>query len=160
MKRLLVLLLVVLLSCTSVANAEPWRVFDNAGLFTLEEVETLEQAIFDFQRNTKFDFAVLTTDDYLGKNSAEIAKAFVISENLGFGQHGSGILYYLATYDGMLFPTISCGGEMRDAFDQSKRKTALEIVDPFIENGEYTEAVISMIESATEAVETYKKDAK
>lgn len=158
MKRMFLIITVILFSA-SATLAEQWRVFDNAGLFAEEEIETIEQAIFDFQRNTKYDFAVLTTDDYLGKNSAEIAKAFAVAENLGFGQHGSGILYYLATYDGMLYPTVSCGGEMKDVFDQSKRKTALETVDLFIENGEYAEAVIAMIELATEAVETYKKDA-
>lgn len=156
MKRM-VLIVTAVLCFVSSAFAEQWRVFDSAGLFTDEEVEMLEQAIFDFQRDTKFDFAVLTTDDYLGKNSAEIAKAFFVAENLGFGQHGSGILYYLATYDGMLYSTVSCSGEMRLSFDQSKRGIALETVDRFIENGEYTEAVFCMIESATEAVDTYIK---
>ena len=157
MKRVIIIVVVALCFISS-AFAEQWRVFDNAGLFTDEEIETLEQAIFDFQRNTKFDFAVLTTDDYLGTNSAEIAKAFMIAENLGFGQHGSGILYYLATYDGMLYPTVSCSGELRHAFDLNKRDTAFEEVDTFITNGEYMEAVLSMIESATKAIEIYGKD--
>ena len=156
MKRMFLIVTTILCFVTS-SFAEPWRVFDSAKLFTAEEIDTIERAIFDFQRNTKYDFAVLTTDDYLGKNSAEIAKAFMISENLGFGQHGSGILYYFATYDGMLYYTISCSGEMRDAFDLSKREIALSTVATSIENGEYTEAVLSMIESASEAVQTYKK---
>jgi uncharacterized protein len=154
------LIVTVILCFVSSASAEPWRVFDNAKLFAEEEIQTIEQAIFDFQRNTKYDFAVLTTDDYLGKNSAEIAKAFMISENLGFGQHGSGILYYFATYDGMLYYTVSCAGEMRQTFDLSKRDAAFETVETFIKNGDYAKAVLRMIESATEAVETYKKDAK
>jgi uncharacterized membrane protein YgcG len=151
------LIVTVILCYVSSVFAEQWRVFDSAKLFAEEEIKTIEQAIFEFQRNTKYDFAVLTTDDYLGKNSAEIARAFAVAENLGFGQYGSGVIYYLATYDGMLYPTVSCGGEMRDVFDQSKRKTALETVDTFIENGEYAEAALRMIESATEAVQAYKK---
>lgn len=157
MKRMF-LIVAIILCFVSSAFAETWRVFDNARLFTDEEIEVIEQAIFDFQRNTKYDFAVLTTDDYLGKNNAEIARAFAVAENLGFGQYGSGVIYYLATYDGMLYPTVSCSGEMRNAFDLSKREIAVSTVDTFIENGEYAEAVLGMIASATEAVETYAKE--
>ncbi len=68
MKRFLVLFLMLSLACTS-SLAEPWRVFDNARLFSAEDNEAIEQAVSKFQRETNMDFVVLTTDDYLGKKT-------------------------------------------------------------------------------------------
>ena len=152
MKKLFVLLICFVVAFGAAANAEPWRVFDNAGLFTQEETEEIEQAIFEFQRITNYDFAFLSTDDYLGKDSAEIGKAFYTAENLGFGQNGSGVLYYIAIYNNGIKPTVICGGNMCSVFDIDKRKSALEICDALIVNTSYKEAVLKMLEFALEAV--------
>ena len=92
MKRMF-LIVATVLCFISAAFAEPWRVFDNAGLFSAEDIVAIEQAIFAFQRSTSFDFAVLTTDDYIGKeNWAAVADSFYDSEDFGFGQQTSGML--------------------------------------------------------------------
>lgn len=157
MKRLFCFAVAILFFATS-AFAEPWRVFDNAGLFTNEEIEVIEQAIFDFQRKNNCDFAVLSTDDYLGeRNSAEIAESFFKSINLGLGHYKNGVLFYFAINDGMLMPFVSVNGEMRSNFEVGMRENALKTCNPFLANGEYKNAVLLMIEKATEAC---KKDAK
>lgn len=159
MKRFIALLIVVLLLLVSVASAEPWRVFDNADLFTDEEIQAIEHAIFDFQRNTNLDFAVLTTDDYIGKeNWAALADSFYDCENFGFGRKASGMLYYIDMNQRV--PHISTAGEMICIFDDVAIYNAHETVHQLLAYGKYSEATLKMIELATEAVETYKKDAE
>ena len=156
MKRFLGLLLVILLSCASLANAEPWRVFDNAGLFSDEDITVIEQAIFEFQKNTNLDFAVLTTDDYIGKeNWTAIADSFYDCENFGFGRSASGMLYYIDM--NQRIPYVSTAGEMMCIFDDDTLEKAHDSSHAFLVEGKYKDAVLRMIESATEAVQAYKK---
>lgn len=159
MKRFIALLIVVLLTFVSVATAEPWRVFDNAGLFSTDDISAIEQAIYVFQRNTNLDFAVLTTDDYIGKeNWAALADSFYDCENFGFGRNASGMLYYIDMWQRV--PYISTAGEMIGIFDDETIATAHDVSHPFLADGKYKDAVLKMIESATEAVQAYKKDAE
>lgn len=154
MKKIFVLF-VALIFLYSAASAESWRVFDNAGLFTDEEIETIEQAIFDFQRNTNLDFAVLTTDDYIGtKNWAAIADSFYDCENFGFGRRASGMLYYIDM--NQCVPYVSTAGNMIGIFDNDKIEKAHESCYDFLAEGKYKDAVLRMIKSAEEAAETYK----
>lgn len=149
---------IVTLCFTTSAIAEPWRVFDNAGLFSSEDVNTIEQAIFEFQCNTNIDFAVLTTDDYIGKeNWKTIADSFYDSENFGFGHQASGMLYYIDM--NQRIPYISTCGEMIQVFDSFALTEAHDICHSFLASGQYKDAVLQMIEFATKEVETHKKDA-
>ena len=157
MKRAFIVFVTVLCLVSS-ALAEPWRVFDNAGLFSDEEIETIEQAIFAFQRQNNLDFAVLTTDDYIGKeNWQAIADSFYDAENFGFGRQASGMLYYIDMNQRV--PYISTAGEMIVVFDAAAIAKAHDASFSFLADGKYQDAVLRMIKSATEAVETYKKSA-
>ena len=158
MKKAMVLW-IILLSFVTSAFAEPWRVFDNAGLFTAEDTEAIEIAIADFQRETNCDFAVLTTDDYIGKaNWKAVADSFYDSENFGFGSRASGMLYYIDMNQRV--PYISTTGEMVLILDDNTLSAAHETCYPFLACGLYKNAVLQMIESARNAVIAYKKDAK
>lgn len=158
MKRIFVLLIALVL-CASSACADYWRVFDNAGLFSGEEIVEIEQAISDFQRKTNMDFAALTTDDYLGKKDSalDFANWFYDSQNFGFGHRANGMLYYIDMNQRISY--ISTCGEMVDIFDTITVDHAHEECHQFLVDGKYSEAVMKMIELATETVETYKKDA-
>lgn len=158
MKRF-VLILIAALCITTQSFAEPWRVFDNAGLFTDEDTKSIEHAIFTFQRTTNLDFVVLTTDDYLGKNNwTTIADSFYDSGNFGFGHQASGMLYYIDM--NQRIPYISTCGEMVYMLDGDKLDAAHDASFTFLCNGEYAKAVLQMIETVTTSVEAYKKDAE
>lgn len=160
MKRLLVLLLTIAFFTTS-ALAEPWRVFDNADLFSDEEIQTIEQAISDFQRSTNVDFSVLTMDDYLGVNvSGDVAKLFFDSNNFGFGRYATGIVYFFHTHNDMLYANFGLNGEINIYMNDEKYDMAADACRQFVNDGNYCGAVLSLIESATEAVIEYKKDAE
>lgn len=154
MKRFIVMLVVFVFACGTVASADPWRVFDNAGLFSAEDIEAIEQAISDFQRETSMDFAVLTTNDYLGKsNQKAIADSFYDSSCFGFGQQASGLLYYIDM--NQRIPYISTTGKMIAIFDNT-RTEAHDNCYSFLVDGAYKDAVLKMIECATEAISTYE----
>lgn len=159
MKKMFALLL-VLLSLTTVATAEPWRVFDNAGLFTAEDVEKIEQSIAGFQRATNTDFALLTFEGYFGNNiSGKIAELFYDFNNFGFGNSARGIVYFFHVYDGMLYANFGLKGEMSVIMDSEKHHSIAVVCREFVAEGNYTAAVLYLIDSATEAYTEYKKDA-
>lgn len=157
MKRIIILLICSFCFVSS-TFAENWRVFDNARIFSEEEVIKIEQAVFNFQRSTNIDFAVLTTDDYIGKgNWKQIADSFYDSENFGFGHQASGMLYYIDM--NQRTPYISTCGEMVYVFDSDMITSAHDSCHAFLANGQYMNAVLRMIEIATEEIEEYKKGA-
>lgn len=158
MKRIIAILFVALCLVSS-GIAEPWRVFDNAGLFSAEEIQDIEQAIFDFQRKTNFDFAVLTTDDYIGnQNQCAIADSFYDAENFGFGHQASGMLYYIDM--NQRIPYISTCGEMIVIFNETTLTDTHEAAFPLLASAQYKDAVLTTIESASKAVTAYKNDAE
>lgn len=154
MKKLLSILLVLLCVATS-ALAAPWRVFDNAGLFSEKDITEIEQAISDFQNNTGCAFYVLTTDDYLGyKNWATIADSFYYAENPSWGMQVNGMVYYIDMNQRV--PYISTFGKMSRALADGAISAAHDDCHSFLVAGEYKSAVFKMIDIAAEAYETYK----
>ena len=150
MKKVLCVL-VALLCLASSAVAVHWCVIDNAGLFSKDDVAEIEQAVTNFQIKTGYDFAVLTTDDYLGyKNMQAIADSFYVAENFGRGNNESGMLYYIDM--NQRYPYVSTFGDMIMLFDGSEVSAAHDACHPFLASGEYKEAVLKMIECAAQAV--------
>lgn len=159
MKKLFVLLICFVLSFGAAASAESWRVFDNAGVFSQEDIAAIEEAIADFQRATNIDFAVLTTNDYLGNdNWMTIANSFYDSMSFGFGKQASGMLYYIDM--NQRIPCVSTSGEMVSIF-APYLDAAHDACHAYLSKGDYKGAVLKMLKSASEAVESTKeKDAE
>ena len=150
MKRILIVF-VAFVCFVSSSAAESWRVFDNAALFTAEEVKAIEYVIWNFQQKTNLDFAILTTDDYIGEeNQKAIADSFYDSEDIGFGQQASGMLYYLDM--NQRIPYISTCGKMVDILADDTLVTVHESAYPSLETAQYKDAVIEIITSVLEAV--------
>ena len=149
-KRML-LVVATILCFVSSALAEPGRVFDNAGLFTKEEIDEIEQAISAFQRDANMDFAILTTDDYLGStNQKKISDSFFLAENIGFGRDTHGMLYYIDANQFM--HRITTGGDMVDLFNDEEIATALDACAVFLADNDNKGAVLKMIDIAREQV--------
>lgn len=75
--------------------AEENRVFDYAGLFTVEEQERLEAEIADFREEYTVDLGILTVSDTDGKTSQEYADDFYDTYGLGMGSDFSGVLFLI-----------------------------------------------------------------
>lgn len=154
MKRLLILLLCFMLPFS--AFAEPFRVYDNAELFTAEEEITLENAIKEYRWETKTDFAILTTDDFLGENNQlVIASEFYDAMNFGIAQNKDGLIFYIDMK--MRAPAIStCGSVIRLMTDE-KLDRVFDAVTPLLSEGKYAEAMLTAIQEATKIHEEYWK---
>lgn len=155
MKKMLVVLVAVL-CFTSSAFAEPWRVFDNTGLFG-EGREIIEHTIFNFQRETNCDFVILTMDDYFGENvHSDIVNTFYHSNNFGVGTKSNGFVYYFTLYNGLYSPRFQYYGELSDILTDEKCDEIWALCSSFLDKGDVIGSALSLIESVTEAVTTYK----
>ena len=65
--------------------AEGTRVFDEAGLFSAEEVQELETRIDEVRDSQDADLAVLTVEDAQGESAESYADDFYDSHGLGSG---------------------------------------------------------------------------
>ena len=72
--------------------AEGTRVFDEAGLFSAEEVQELETRIDEVRDSQDADLAVLTVEDAQGESAESYADDFYDTHGLGVGDDASGIL--------------------------------------------------------------------
>jgi len=157
MKKIVAAVLFFLIVFSS-AVAEPWRVFDNAGIFSESEIEELENEISAFQRETNVDFVVLTTDDYLGSgNQQVIANAFFDSGNFGFGRLASGLIYYIDM--NQCWHCVSTLGEMKTVFEDYV-SPSLDACADFMMSKDYKGSVLEMIDWAKKAVEEADSNAQ
>lgn len=154
MKRLLILLLCFMLPFS--AFAEPFRVYDNADLFTAEEEITLENAIKKYRWETKTDFAILTTDDFLGENNQlVIAGEFYGAMGFGVAENKDGMLFYIDMK--MRAPAISTCGSVIRLMTDKKLDRVFDAVAPLLAEGKYAEAMLTAIQEATKIHEEYWK---
>ncbi|MBQ7868568.1 MAG: TPM domain-containing protein [Clostridia bacterium] len=111
MKRRIITFFLFFSALISCGYAESPRVYDNAGIFSAEEKESLEKSIAIYRQETKTDFCILTTNDFLGENNQlEIAELFFDSCDIGLGPNKDGVLFYLDMYHRI--PAICTSGIM------------------------------------------------
>lgn len=135
---------IAFLFCFGSASAEPWRVFDSAGLFDEQEEEALEDAISTFQRALNLDFVVLTTDDYLGADATYDVAAFFYGHGpYGFGMDASGLIYYIDMFNRV--PAIVTTGDAISALPEEHLDSVFNIAYPMLASGDYYEAVLATI---------------
>ncbi len=75
--------------------SEKTRVYDDAGLFSKEETETLETQIQAMRKEMNMDVVVKTTDQTGGKTAGEYAEDFYISGSFGVGKNYNGVLFLI-----------------------------------------------------------------
>lgn len=92
------------------AKASSSRVYDNAELFSPEEIEALSETIEELQDKTQMDYAIVTTEDTNGKSTRTYADDFYESEGFGVGEDHSGMLYLIDLDNQEIY--ISTEGQM------------------------------------------------
>lgn len=146
----LILLMVFCLStfCPTLL-ADETRVYDQAKLFTSEDIAKLETSISSLKSEYPLDIVIVTTNDAEGKTSQTYADDFY--DNGGFGYNG--------TYDGILLlidmdnrnVSISTDGEMPRYFNDTRISTMLDHVIAPLKNGEYAQGAYAFLDD----VKTY-----
>ena len=142
---LLTLVLLVSPAGASSATADA-RVFDNAGLFSDAESQSIRAGVDALQQQTHLDFAVLTTDDFLGFDEpARKAFADGFYDAMGFGLDGvhSGLLVYIDMDARMLYLS-TCGNAM-ELYPDARIEAALDAITPMATAGQYADAVLWLL---------------
>jgi len=155
-KRIFLLLMaaVLLLGTVSFAQEETpdTRVFDYAELFSADDAETLRAAIIDFQENTGYDFAILTTAEDLGTTDyQQLTDDFYVDKSLGLGMNNTAILCYLDLYgDGYYY--ISVFGDLKNMMVAEDIQYLIDNSMEYFQEGAFVDGFVWITHILTEAL--------
>ena len=151
-KKLLVLLAILLLPALALADGQ---VIDNAGLFTSDDVLTMEAIIRRIENDHQVDMVVLTTydvpDDYSESmwRIRDYADDFYDNGAYGMGPDYSGMLILLDMNNRAIW--LSTGGVMIEYINDSREEAILDDAYAYLSYGSYGSA----INAALDRVERY-----
>lgn len=155
MKKVICIVLVLLFVFTS-AIASEQRIYDNAGLFSIQQKNEIAEAIEHFRLETRTDFCVLTTDDFLGKNYHQIVgEWFYDSVSVGVGPSRDGLLYWIDMSEGMAYIVTTGDFLVRGALPDTKLDGIHECAYRFLAQGEYSQAVHAALNAIKAEIDTY-----
>jgi uncharacterized protein len=138
-----VCLCLMLAAAISVFAADQ-RVYDAAGLFSAEQISSLESSIQELRSHTGMDAVVVTAVDKKGKSTQGFAEECYYTGGFGQGGAKSGFLYFIDMEDRV--PHISTVGGAITVFSDSNLDKEMENVAPYLRNGDFAgsaECVIS-----------------
>lgn len=128
------------------AETDHTYVFDNAGLFSQDEADRIEETIQDLKTETDMDYVVLTIDDAEGKTSREYADDYY--EATGLGTHGnySGLLYLIDMDNREIY--VSTEGDMLRYLTDARIDSILDNAYEEVADGNYAASALSVLEDA------------
>lgn len=141
-------LLLCLIPCqTAMAKIVHICVFDEADLFSQEEIDSIDEAITKLQTETDMDYAVLTIDDAEGKTSQEYADEYY--EATGLGTHGnySGMLYLIDMDNREI--CISAEGDMMRYLTDERVDVILDHAFEEVSDGDYAGSALSVLQDVS-----------
>lgn len=150
------LLLAVMLLCLLPGTpilAETVRtcVFDEAGLFSQDEADRLDEEIQSLKAETDMDYVILTIDDADGKNSREYADDYY--EATGFGTHDnhSGMLCLIDMDNREIY--ISTEGDMLRYLTDERIEAILDNAYEEVADGNYAAGAMTVLEDTRAWIE-------
>lgn len=147
-KRILPVLLAVLflaLPFGASAQEDP-RVFDEAGLFTQEQIQNLEDRIHTAEADSPWNYYIATTRDAGGRSARDYADDFYDHNQLGRGADKSGVLF-LIDMDNREAYLSTCGAAV-DYYTSAKIERILDQVTSHLSSGKYAAAASAFLSGA------------
>ena len=120
--------------------AEGTRVFDEAGLFSAEEVQELETRIDEVRDSQDADLAVLTVEDAQGESAESYADDFYDSHGLGVGDDASGILLSIDMDNREIY--VSTTGYAMKVLTDARVEKVLDAAYDSVADGNYAEGAL------------------
>lgn len=119
-------------------------VFDEAGLFSQDEADRIDEEIQTLSSETDMDYVVLTISDAAGKTSQEYADDYY--EDTGFGTHGnySGMLYLIDMDNREI--CISAEGDMMRYLTDERVDVVLDHAFEEVSDGNYAESALLVLQ--------------
>lgn len=140
-------LLSILVLNPIMANAEGFRVFDDADLFTQTEIDKLNAEANIIARDYDMDIILVTTNDTNGKSSREYADDYYDNNGFGLGTDADGILFLIDMDNREAYISTS-GIGIRYLTDQRIESILEDVFDGGLANGDYYNASKSFLSSA------------
>lgn len=115
------------------------KVYDDADLFTQDEIENLQQRCIELAEETELDIVVVTTDDAQGKTACEYADDFFDYNGFGFEKPmGTGILYLIDMDNREAW--VSTSGDAIGYFSDKSIRRITDSIYSYLANGSYYES--------------------
>lgn len=146
----IVLLTSVLFMSAGVQAAGP-LVVDQAGIFTAEQVSTLQQAAAKLGAQYKMDIVIVTTNDAEGKTAMAYADDFFDYNGYGVGTNRDGILM-LMDFDNRDVWISTTGSGITYLTDAKIESILDDMFASGMESGDYYGAASAFIDSAARAM--------
>ena len=124
--------------------ADGTRVFDEAGLFSEQEVQELEAQIDAVRSSQNADLAVLTVEDAQGKSAEAYADDFYDSHELGVGDDASGILLSIDMDNREIY--VSTSGYAARVLTDARVDDVLDAAYDGVADGNYADGALEAIE--------------
>ena len=149
----LLMALVLCLLCAVPAFAEMPLVMDTYELFKPEATAELEQKAQDASAGHGVNVYLLTVADIGGQNVREFAKDWYRSNDLGYGEGKSGILFLIAL-DSRDYVTITYGGGVT-AFTDYRIEQIEDAVVPYLSDDDWAEAASEYLSMCADTLDFY-----
>lgn len=138
--------ILVLLCCFGTASAEEKRVFDQAALFTDQEIAEMETKIEEMRDRYNMDFVVVTTYDAEGKSARDYADDYYDYGGFGVGSDYRGVLFLIDMDNREAW--ISTTGAAINILTDGRIDDILDEAYIGLSNEEYGEAAFAFLERA------------
>jgi len=153
-KHFLTALVAALLLFATGSLAEPNHIYDNAQLFSKEDIVAIDTAITKLQKDTHLDFAILTTDDYLGDdNGIAIGQRFYTSQGYGLDEYKSGLLFYIDMSQKKQY--IVTMGYLDTLVSDDMLSSVMDGMTPYLADENYKDGILQLIQFITDTYHTY-----
>ena len=127
-------------------EASEMTVYDQANLFTADELADLAEMTAEFRATEKMDAVVVTTSNAEGKTAEAYADDFYDNGNYGLGAKKSGFLF-LIDMDNRTYH-ISTAGHTIKLFTDQRIERMLDRAERDMRNGDYASAAASVLKDA------------
>ena len=157
-KRLLIAFVAFTFMFATGALAETNHINDNAQLLSKNDVVAIDAAIAKLQKDTNLDFAVLTTNDYLGDdNGIAIGQYFYTSQGYGLDASNSGLLFYIDM--SQMKQYIVTMGYLDMMVSDDILGSVMDGISPYLAGKEYKDGILHLIQYVSDTYQAYMESA-
>ncbi len=130
-----VLLLCLCMILPFSAKAEEQHVYDQAGLFTEEQIQSMEQQLSQLSDRYNMGFAVVTTNNAYGMSAADYSRDFFDSNGVGYGSDLRGAMFLIDMDNREEY--FAASGAAYDLIGQGEIDGLLDEAYPYLTEGDY-----------------------
>lgn len=146
LRYIFVFLLSFYLLCMTSPAAEI-KVYDFASLFSLDEVESLQEEATSLAEKYQMDVGIVTTNDTQGQSAMDYADDFYDQNDFGYGATKDGLLFLIDMDNREIY--ISTCGKGISYFTDLRISQMLDSIYYFVSDGNYYGAATDFLDQVT-----------